>query len=226
MMLVVLVAVGCIGTPQPDPPNVVPEVDPEHIFGTPTDGPTVLIEGDEGAVTPEGATLRIYSLQREDLPVDVTPDASGAFSVWVPGEPGEEFRLEARLEDLRSAPVDVVVLEDIEGPVVPAARPLADCLLTSPESYLEVPEDGRATVEVINGCGGPVTLSRIAVRVAASPFAVVSPAAPIDVPDGGRQPIVVEYAPGPGDRPEEVLLIDISAPAVDHRPITLVGLSP
>jgi hypothetical protein len=220
LVVLVLLPLGCLGTPQPDPPNI----DPAHIFGFGTLGPpTVRILGEEGAVVPADVLLRIYSLDQTEPPVDVTPAPDGSFDIEVPGLPDEEFRLQALRDGERSLPLDVVVVTTGTGLVQPAPRPLADCLWTSPELETTVPAGGRATIRLRNDCVDPVVVSRIAIRVPVSPFAVVSPTAPADLPAGAELPIVVEYVPLAGDPDEEILLLETSAPLADRRPITLVG---
>ena len=224
LALLVLLPLGCLGTPQPDPPNI----DPGHVFGWGTLGPpTVLIQGEAGAVVPSDAVLRIWSLQQQDPPADVTPAPDGSFSVEVPGNVGEEFRLQSRLDGDRSVPVDVVVVGEGPGLVAPAPRPLADCLRTSPALETTVPAGGRAVVRLRNDCAEPVVVSRVALRAPVSPFSVISPfvvpTAPMDLPVGWVMPIVVEYSPAAGGPDEEILLIETTLPVVDRRPITLVG---
>jgi len=218
--LLLLLAASCLGTPQPDPPNVI-GIDPSRVLGSGTDGPpTVWIRGEPGAVTPADALLRIYSLDREDPAVDVTPEPDGSFSVEVPGQPYGEFRLQVTLDEDRAPPVDVVVETDY---VQLAARPLAGCLTTSPAGEAPVPVGGRTTVRLVNDCVQPVAVARIAMRRPAAPFVVISPSAPVDVPAGGSLPIVVEHPAGADDFGEDVLLLEVSAPLPDRRPVTLIG---
>jgi hypothetical protein len=221
-MLTVLALVlglpACLGTPQPDPPNI----DPSHLFGYGTDGPpTVLIQGEAGAVQPADVVLRIWSLDREEPAVDVTPAADGSFSVEVPGEIGGEFRLQALQDEVRSLPVDVVV--DGVDRVSLAPRPLADCLTASPEWETTIGPSGQTTIRLRNRCAEPVILSQIAIRTPVAAFAVVSPTTLEPLPAGEELPIVVEYVYAVGVPQEEILLIDVSAPVRDRRPITLIG---
>jgi hypothetical protein len=221
VLALVVVLPACLGTPQPDPPNAV-GVDPAHLFGYGTDGPpTVLIQGEAGAVYPADAVLRIWSLDREEPVVDVTPAPDGSFAVEVPGEIGGEFRLQALFDGDRSLPVDVVV--DGIDRVSLALRPLADCLTISPEWETTVGPGGEATIRLRNDCAGPVVLSRIAIRTPVAAFAVVSPTTLDALPVGAELPIVVEYVYSVGVPDEEILLIEISSPIFDRRPITLLG---
>ena len=72
LVVLVLLPLGCLGTPQPDPPNI----NPAHIFGFGTLGPpTVQIRGEAGAVVPADVLLRIYSLDRTEPPVERDPRA-------------------------------------------------------------------------------------------------------------------------------------------------------
>ncbi|MBN1774287.1 MAG: hypothetical protein JXB32_23710 [Deltaproteobacteria bacterium] len=215
--LPVLLGVACLGTPQPDPPNI----DPSRVFGYGTLGPpTVLITGEPGAVTPAEATLRIYDLDLEEPAVDVVPRSDGSFEVEVPGAQGDELRLQVTLDEERGTPIDVLIATDR---VELASRPLADCLTTSPALEAPVPAGGRATIRLVNGCAQPVAVSRIAVRRPAAPFGAVSPAAPVELPAGGELPIVVEHPAGVDDLAEEILLVEISGPLPDRRPVTLSG---
>ena len=216
----ILLLAGCLGTPQPDPPNVF-GVDPDRLRSWPSDGPTVRIEGRAGAVYPPEASLRIYPLDRTEAAVDVTPDADGSFSVDVAGAYGEQFRLQVRLGEDRASPLDIIV--DVDRVLLPE-RPLADCLTTTPGPVASLVPGEQATIQVVNECSAPVSLSRIEPRTPDAPFFVVSPTAPVDVPSGGRLPVVVESLLAPGESGEELLLLEISAPQPDRRPITVVGL--
>jgi hypothetical protein len=209
---------ACVGTPQPDPPNVV--MDPDQVYSDLPNYGGLELHGRAGSVDPPGSIVRIHDLESDDPPVDATVAADGSFDAEVPGSIGDEVRLQAIFEDARSAPLDLLVDFDGAGP---APRPLADCLTTTPGLELDVPAGPAATLEIRNDCTGAATLASVSLRYDPSPFSIVD--APADVPEGEAATVTLEYDPGLGIE-EEILMIEVSGPEADRRPVTLWGVGP
>ncbi len=217
--LTLALAAACIGTPQPDPPNV--DIDKTLIEGSRSRGDEeVTLSGLPGAIVPSGALLRITNLDRLDPPVVVWSESDGSFGVTVPGEAGDELRLRAGLSGGSSAPVDIV-LNDLGVSLAP--RPLAHCLIAEPDLVARVDAGEPLSIRVTNSCGQTVTLSRIELRRPGELFSVVGPATPADVADGAWVEVTVTFSGGTSAE-EEVLLIESSAPEIDRRAVTLAGL--
>lgn len=211
LALLPLLLWGCVGTPQPDPPNLDPHlVD----LGTERGGEVTLI-GSPGAVTPAGATLHITNLDSDLPPVVVAPAPDGSFSTAIPGAADDELRMQVRHEDRRSIPRDVLVLED---GLQLAVRPLADCFTTEPHLELAAPLSGTVDVTLVNDCDEALEISRVEPRTAGSGLSVI--AAPGEVPPGSSATVTLELSPPWSEGSEEILLIEVAAPEPDRRPIT------
>jgi hypothetical protein len=169
-----------------------------------------------GAVGPPEATLYLVNLDTDTDPVEVTPEHDGSFTSIIAGEAGEEIRIQVRLDDQRSIPVDFWILE--HG-IIPAERPLAGCLTTSPAFELEASGPGRATIDIVNDCDEQVDLEGIRSRRAASGLIITS--APTGVAPGTRDQIEISFDMPWSTGSEEVVLIEIAAPRSDRRPITV-----
>ncbi len=208
-----LLAAACIGTPQPDPPNV----DPDRLFTTGERGTSVLLVGGAGAVEPAGASLRIANLETGDPVVAVAVGEDGAFSAVVEILGSDELRLWAVAGEERSEPVDIV----LSDPVVRAPRPLAECFRTRPALEAFVEEGRDLALELVNDCDEPLGLSRASLREPDAPFSVGP--APGAIEAGGSAILVVAFAPVAAEPAEAILIVEVDAPVADRRPVTLVG---
>jgi hypothetical protein len=215
-VLALLLAAGCLGTPQPDPPNAAPVVDPDRLYTDRANYGGITVLGQPGAVWPAEAILRFWDLETADPAHDVAPNPDGSFAAEVPGAYGDEQRLHAILDGAWSAPVDVVVVD--EDTLVAAPRPRAACLVTSPEWGLVADGPGAIEVELRNECAEAVVVADVRVRLPSTPFVVA--AFPASVAAGGVGRVRVEYAGGGG---EDILLIELGGVERERRAVTLVG---
>jgi len=218
---VLAAAGGCIATPQPNPPNIVVTIDGDEVYSELTNWGGVDILGNPGAIDPPEAVLRVYDVDGSGPSVDVAVEADGSFHAEVDGLYGDEFRLQAILEDDRSEALDLIV--DTDGSR-PAPRPLSACVTTEPGTWLEVPAGGSAPVELRNDCDEAVTVESVALRFDPTGFSIVR--APAALPARSVDVVEVGFAEGQA-MTEDLLLIELSAasvPEVDRRPITLVGV--
>jgi hypothetical protein len=227
---VLAVSFGCAGTPQTDPPNTrvtdppdapAPELDGEHLELEPTtrgpSGPARVLVGSAGAVSPPAATVHLTNLDSTDAPVEAEANADGSFRIEFGAELGAQLRLQVRADGQRSEPLDLVV---DAGGLVPFVPELG-CWTTDPEFELELVGPSSAPIELFNDCAQPLVVAGVALRTTSSPF-LVSAAASELAPDSSAQ-VTVSYAPTESSVSEEVLLIEVGAPAVDRRSITLIG---
>ena len=219
---ILVASTGCAGTPQTDPPNIQdPELDsgqievepPPRSFGAP---PWVLV-GSASAVTPPEALLHLTNLDSTDVPVAAQANADGSFRIEFGAELGDELRLQVRADGQRSEPLDFV----LEAGGLVRSVPALDCWTTDPQFELELVGPSSAPIELVNHCDQPLVLTGVRLRTTSSPFSVS--AAPSEVAAGRRASFTVSYAPTESSGSEEVLFIEVGAPAVDRRPITLMG---
>jgi hypothetical protein len=167
---------GCIVSPQPEPPTIQPDRVWIELTSTNPDDPeaefdTAVIHGEEGAVSPGGATLRVVDLDLAEEPRDATVEADGSFSVALGGRPGHVFRLRAEAHGLWSSPVDLVAPEE-SGETLPPDVPLADCLFVrAPEPLafgaVIVGDIVASTVALENRCGEPARIESVRLRIGA-----------------------------------------------------------
>ncbi|MEM9067932.1 MAG: hypothetical protein AAGE52_05475 [Myxococcota bacterium] len=216
-----LFLLGCTVSPQPTPPNL----DPQGI-SVPPNGPEVdsalIFQGGRGAVDPPEGAIVIVNLDLPDPPAAEPVRPDGSFDVPVTGFGNEEFRLQVRSGATRSEPIDVVTA-DVD--LIPAPRPFADCFVarTGEESDREIDFGAirRPTtheVEIENLCDETLELD-VRLRVDNGTFRIVE--APSSIGTGETERVLVE-AVTPIERLEEdTLLIEVSAPMPDRRPITL-----
>jgi hypothetical protein len=230
-----LLTLTCLGSPQSDIPgastgtagaggegqvvNVPPPTfDPEQAIVTRTgsaggSADWVLIPADSVSPPGMGAELWVANLDSEDPPLLESPDADGDYFFTVDRYAMEnEFRFQMRTDSSRSDPVDLVLSADADVPL-PPVRPLENCLETDPPFELEV--EGEGTIDIINGCAEEVTIESVTMR-APSDFSITD--APTSVAAGSTASVTVQID---GTSGEEVLLIQVSSPEGDRRPITL-----
>jgi hypothetical protein len=224
---------GCLGSPQPDPPNL----DPSRLGTIPDVNMEIELVGAPGSATGSGdgltATtttggLSVWFVNLDDAEpartVAVAPD--GSFSLSAVGVWGDEVRLQVRLGHERSEPHDVVLAD----PLGAAPRPLAGCLRTTPSHELSLgaaPSDGaqvEGDITIANDCADLVTLDW-SMRVPGSPFAIV--AAPRSLAPGEDGVVTVRFTASAGVRvAEEILFMRGSGPAEERRPFTLRAVGP
>lgn len=219
----VFLLAGCIATPQPNPPNIVVEIEPDAVFTDITNRGGIDLFGHPGAIEPPEATLRVYNLDNDAPPVDETVDDDGSFHVEIDGENGNAFRLQAILDEARSEAFDVIV--EIGG-VYPMPKPLALCLSTEPQTWIEVPTGVLTNIEVTNDCDEVIVVSDTAFRFDPTNFVIRD--APPNIPARSSATIALEYVPGAAAS-EDILMIELMPSLMnetDRRPITLVGVDP
>lgn len=216
-LVLTLALFGCAVSPQPTPPNL----DPQRIMGT--GGPEAVsqptVNGAAGAVDPAEGAVVLTNLDRDVAPVAEPVRADGSFVITVAGALTDELRLQVRSGDVRSEPLDVV---SIDGEVyMEAERPLAGCFMVDPAYELDfgvVRSSARRSIELRNDCPDRVELAP-RFRMGSTAFSLEG--MPSGVDPGERVEVIVVASAPVGAIDEETLLIEVSAPMVDRRPITL-----
>ena len=221
------VLAGCDINPVPEPPSADPVdppdteqvlLEPDFMMGS----DDIDVKGAPGAAAP-GHQMWAVNLDGTAPPTVADVNDDGSFAMTLSGFAGDELRLQVRLQERRSEPVDVVV-PATGGAAIVAQRPLADCLLLDPPFELVLPEPQAteppsAVLAIENRCSADVVLGDQRLRVASDAF-VIEPAAAAIAPGGFGQVVVRAYGE-PGA--EEVLLLSVDAPESERRPVTLVS---
>lgn len=223
LALVAMALVGCGVDPIPEPPatpKLVGDVVTEPC--TACDGQTRIHAGPGSAL--DADTIWVADLDRPS-PFAVAPVAAdGSFEVFIGAIEGDELRLQARRADLRSVPVDLTM--PASGVLEPAERPLADCFTLALELALDdtqVAQSSATTVRVEHDCAAPLTVDSIALRAPSVDLSVSAPGTPIVLAPGDFLDVAVDFHPTTTGLREEVLIVDVSSPAVDRRAVTLFG---
>ena len=232
MMMAGLLGSGCSLRPQPEPPPVEPgpEIEGDLLSAQPG-GPSAMIGGSlSGApgAAPAGAIVRAYDLDNTLAPVETVAADDGSFEMLLDMLDGDEVRIQAIHEGARSKPLDVMVSEASTTPT-PAVRALADCLSVAPNAQLSLGVVASGTtvtrsVVIANGCASDVTVSSIAMRRPVAGLALEPDTAPPNtIASGASETVVIRFeAPtGSASEVEDILLIEVDAPARDRRPVTI-----
>lgn len=218
---------GCDINPVPEPPSSAPvdppdteqvTLEPDFMMGS----DDVDVRGGPGAASP-GHQVWAVNLDGTAPPTVTDVNDDGSFAMTLSGFAGDELRLQVRLQERRSDPVDVIV-PATGGPAIIAERPLAGCLLLDPPLELLLPkpegtEPPAAVLVIENRCDADVVLGDQRLRVASPVFAIE--AADAVIAPGGFGQVVVRAYGEPGT--EEVLLLHVDAPEAERRPVTLVS---
>ncbi|MBW2455773.1 MAG: hypothetical protein JRI68_14750 [Deltaproteobacteria bacterium] len=220
LAVVAAVGAGCGISPKPQPPILGSGFDLGQVttHETGSFGPKA-IEGGPGAAGPPGAVVRAVNLELPDDPEDTIIADDGSFEVELTLFEGDEVRLQIIDDGFRSEPVDVVVGPDDTSPVL-AVRALGHCLTLTPPAEIDVAVE--QTIELTNDCGEMVTLVEPTLR-RATPDLTIGAAGtwPAQVDAGNSLSIPVQFQ-APVGTLEEIGFIEISAPASDRRPITVL----
>jgi hypothetical protein len=167
----------------------------------------VLVAGDPGAACAR-CEVSVVNLETEEARMEVPVAADGSFLLEPLGREGDVLRLETRDGDLRSAPLDVIVV--IGRP--DALEPAMGCLHVP----LRIDLAGARTIEIENACDGSVSIRGLSLRRSAP---IVFDGSPRTIERGARSSVAIETS-GPGPI-EDVLLVSITAPFEERRAISL-----
>lgn len=223
LALGVLALAGCGVDPLPEPPAAPKLVGDVVTDACPVcDGQTRIHAGPGSVV--DADTIWVADLD-QPLPIVTAPVANdGSFEVFFDAIEGDELRLQARRGDLRSAPVDLLM--PASGVLEPAPRPLADCFTLAAELALDdtaVAQSSTATIRVEHTCSGALTVDSIALRAPSADLGVSAPGTPLVLAPGDFVDVAIDFHPTTTGLREEVLIVEVSAPAADRRAVTLFG---
>lgn len=211
-------AASCVVSPQPSPPDVI--LDDDRIGLTPgVEGFASVIgfAAAPGTVKPAQGIVVVTNLDADDAPSVAKVQPDGSFVIAVPGVSGQTFRFQAKNGDARSQPVDIAI--DSSGTKATDLSVTPSCLVLDPASWIAL--DGVAdarSIVIQNQCTTAVAIAAPRLRRGLGGFSF-SPTTPITVPAGGVATLTVHA--GNGVETEDVLLLDVTAPAPTRRAITL-----
>lgn len=215
VLLFTLALVGCVATPIPDPPSL------DMLFVTPTSvGPAVEIAGLAGTVEPRAIVAGV-NLDATDPFARAAANAGGAFSLTVLGFPGDVVRLHVEVDGARSEPIDFVAAGGTPAPLVPPLEGCLDVVSATAIGDVAVGSTRTITIPISNACGAAVTIDPIALRAPAAGLSVRTAA--LTIPDGSNANLEIDVAPTAAGAIEEVVLLNVTAPEVGRRAITLYG---
>ncbi|WP_433934536.1 hypothetical protein AB3662_08055 [Sorangium cellulosum] len=221
-VLLVACVAGCGVNPIPEPPAAPELGDVIADICMVCDAWTVDLAGGPGSASNADEVWAV-SLDGTAPPAVAEVGADGSFALRLEAALGDEVRVQARRGEQRSAPADLVVAQ---GVLEPAPRPLSDCFDVAPE--LELPDTavGEVSIGAVrleHDCAEPLVIDAIALRAPAVDIGVGEVATPVVLAPGEPRDVPVELrSSAPGLR-EEVLLIEVSSPAVTRRAVTLFG---
>ncbi|AKF03076.1 hypothetical protein [Sandaracinus amylolyticus] len=223
-LVALLALAGCVGTPQPDPPNLAPER--LRVMGGERGGSFLLIGDPGAAIASAPAEVLVANLDAPAMPVRIAPVAAdGSFSIELTTLAIDELRIWVRGADgERSAPVDV--LADPLG-LAPAVRALL-CLRVEPHDLVVLGtgagSGAREVITLVNECDEDVTVESVALRAPVS--GVEIEAAPTSVAAGASAAIELRFLPdesAPAGLVEDVLLVTVAGDTERDRRAVIVA---
>jgi hypothetical protein len=217
------VAAGCVVSPQPSPPDLVLDDDRIGLHPSPALVTTVInFEAAPGAVHPAEGVVVVTNLDTTEAPSFAKVQPDGSFAIAVPGQAGQTFRFQAKSGDVRSQPADFVV--GTGGEAIDKAVEGPACLALDPARWIALGGISAARSIVIhNQCSDAVSLGAPHLRRGLAGFSF-TPTTPVTIAAGGVATLTVKA--GAGAETEDVLLLDVTAPELSHRAITLTVPDP
>jgi hypothetical protein len=212
------VALGCVVSPQPSPPEA--QLSGSLIGLAPAESlvaKVIAFEGGPGAVKPPRGEVLVTNLDSADAPsrADVQPD--GSFLIGVPGVVGQRFRFQVKDGDTRSQPFDLAL--DATGTTADAIAVQPACLTVDPPRWAALDGAGaERALTLHNDCTSAVSLAVPHLRRGLAGFTVF-PASALTLAAGEKRALTVRA--GDGAEVEDVLLLDVTAPAAAQRAVTL-----
>lgn len=211
-------ALGCVVSPQPSPPEA--QLSGSLIGLAPAESlvaDVIAFEGGPGAVKPAHGVVLVTNLDSDDAPsqTDVQPD--GSFLIGVPGVVGQRFRFQIKDGDTRSQPFDLGL--DSTGTTADAIVAQPSCFTVDPARWAALDGAfGERALTLHNGCAGAVSIAVPHLRRGLAGFTVF-PAAALTLAAGEDRALTVRA--GDGAEVEDVLYLDVTAPTVAQRAVTL-----
>jgi hypothetical protein len=218
---------GCVVSPQPLPP-IAPSIDLSRVSVSTTDT-VIQIHGDPGAVTSD-ATLSALSATTNGQPAEVVVAKDGSFDVSLEADPANLYRMEAELDGIFSAPIDLSVplaLDAQRAPATVAKAPFASCLVVDTGSVVDVGsvrvgDTLPFAVQLQNGCSEDVVADDIHLRFGDAGF-VVDTAAPLTIPAGQLRAVSLRFVPTATTASEDLAVIHVTGSEQGFLLVTVRG---
>lgn len=210
---------------QPPDRGVDPTLDLDRVstpFEAASPAGEISLSGGADAASPAGATVRVYNLDSEAPPAEAVVQEDGSFELTLPGEPGDQVRIQVIDGDLRSTPVDLFYQEsdiDTLPPGQVTAAEVARCLVLEPPYELVIRESGG--VQVNNGCAFDVVLDAPRPRVAVPGLELGADRSWPATLAAGQILVVTAQLPPDSGFTEEIFFILVTDPAPVRYAITL-----
>ena len=217
----------------PQPPNVEPpELDVVEVsWGVcdVCDGVGVVFVGGSGALvhpdTAEGTVVWGMSLDRSFAPEMTLAAPNGSFELRVAGAETDAFRLQARRDGRRSAPVDLLLDEATHEPRT-VEHPYGECLEIDPIDELdfgEVSVGALATLELTNRCSEVLSITEAGLRAGNPAFEVIAASVPTTLRADESASIQVRFDGTSRIVYEDVLLLVVDGTETDRFAFNLIA---
>jgi hypothetical protein len=218
-------AVACAISPKPEPPDAATELDPGviGIDSGDTRGGGIVVRGEPGAASPPGAIVRIYNLDSDAPPVETRVEQDGSFEAVVPGEVGDQVRVQVIGEQSRSSPADVSEpLLQLGGPgdtTEGGAWAAESCVLLEPPAELVIETSGAVAVR--NSCSTEIQVDAPYPRVEAAGLALGAEQSwPVALAPGAELSFTVQIDPSSGFV-EEIIFVPVTVEQLERHAITV-----
>lgn len=205
----------------PEPPALDPKrVGLPEVTTTLAPIVTIPVVGTKGAA-PANAIVRLTNLDSTATPIATTANADGAFSLSISGTFGDELRLQAVLDDQRSAPIDFVFRDGTPPTLTASLR--YDCVTLSPGFELAFDGPEARSLTLRNDCAETVRISNPRSRLGLTAFTLIT-ALPLDLAPGAEVALDVNSSAAAGSAEEDALFLDLTrGGGVLRYPVTLVA---
>jgi hypothetical protein len=176
--------------------------------GGPAPMPMVVITGSPGALGADTIYLSIVLLDRTDPAIMAVPAADGSFATSLPLGFGQSIRLQVIEETRRRPPLD----GRYDGMrLLPVTHPNADCFFVPAEAETDA-TSRQASIRVANTCPDTVEVGGVTARAGGATV----DGGPFSLRPGETRDIEVALT-----APEEIVFVEIVAPAPDRRAVTV-----
>ncbi|MGE0784568.1 MAG: hypothetical protein AB7S26_02695 [Sandaracinaceae bacterium] len=208
-----LLAVGCIGVPQPQPPSL----DPVGVVPGNGRGSQYGFAVAPGSIEPPEGTLFVVGLDDANDPLLLPVEDDGSVGEFELSS--SHLRLQVRVGDARDTPWDFVRSSGTVS-LIERVNPCFDVDLDVEVGSVQVGRSVEASVELVNRCDDAIVLADAAMR-RASDLELL--ATPTTIDAGASARVTVRLTPSAAGLREEVLLISIASPLAERRAVTLFG---
>lgn len=238
LLFIVALLACCTVSPMPLPPSVEPpELSVEKVYTESClacDQPDVIFfNGPPGTVShpdyDSGIIVWVADLNRPVPPAITIAGEDGSFTVSLDYRANHTYRIQTRILDQRSEPIDVR-RAGVGLPVEVVTPPLADCFFTEPALELDfgIAQAGTVeTIELINECDHDVVVGSVRMHIPTEDFETDrSPAEPERLAPQAHSFVEIEFLGTASRTHEALVLIEVGEPTSDLRAINLFARGP